>query len=182
MAVDIESLKCALMYNPETGELTWRLRPDMPNFWNTRYAGKPAFNSFANDGYKIGGFNNKVMLAHRVIFAIMTGQWPKQVDHINGVRHDNRWTNLREATNRQNGRNQVIKSNNTSGHCGVSWRKDVGKWAALITFGGEKHSLGHFRSKAEAVAARKAAEIKYGFDPMHGSSAEDRANRDLDDI
>jgi hypothetical protein len=50
---------------------------------------------------------NKTVSAHRLAFALVEGRWPKLVDHINGSGSDNRWSNLREATNSANGLNRL---------------------------------------------------------------------------
>jgi len=81
-----------------------------------------------------------------------------QVDHINGVKADNRRENLRVATNGQNRANSKLNSNNTSGLKGVS-RKN-GRWVAVINVGGKKHHLGYFDKKEQAHEAYKKAAIE----------------------
>ncbi len=174
---DINELRAAVDYNPETGTFTWRHRDDVPNWWNTKYAGKPALTTHHGNGYLSGAFNNRPLKAHRAAFAIVHGYWPDQVDHINGVRDDNRAVNLRPSDSTQNGRNMRRRDDNTSGVTGVSWDKRVRKWLARIAVNQRDTPLGYFKDKADAVAARKAAERKYGFDPMHGRSPKARANR-----
>jgi len=100
----------------------------------------------------------------------MTGEWPKvDIDHINGRRDDNRWCNLREVTRKENCRNRKRPKTNTSGCIGVSQRENSGKWRAYINNDKNKRVyIGDFTSKEEAIAARKAAEIKYGYSPTHG--------------
>jgi hypothetical protein len=73
---------------------------------------------------------HKNTYAHRIAFFLMTGRWPKYVDHINGDKTDNRWCNLREATMAQNKANESLRSSNKSGLKGVSWHKAAGKWEA----------------------------------------------------
>ena len=121
-------------------------------------------------GYiKINILNN-AYLAHRLAFLYMTGSIPEcQVDHINHVRTDNRWENLRLATNASNGRNQSKPISNKSGFTGVRFRKDIGKWAARIMVNRRDISLGCFEYISDAITARKQAEIKYGFHENHGS-------------
>ncbi len=107
--------------------------------------------------------------AHRLAFLYMTGKIPKEVDHVNGVRTDNRWENLREVTRRDNTRNAHMLKTNTSGACGVSWSTDKNKWRAQIAINHKNIHLGYFDNIQEAVCARKEAEKKYGgFSKRHG--------------
>lgn len=122
-----------------------------------------------SDGYLIIIIDYRYYLAHRLAFLYMAGKFPTdQADHINHIRHDNRWVNLREATNTTNRRNQSMPCDNTSGVMGVSWYKRDRKWHARIQIKGKTKHLGYFTDIEGAVAARKEAEIKYGFHKNHG--------------
>jgi len=67
-------------------------------------------------------FCGKQVYVHRLAFFLMTGEWPKShVDHINGIKTDNRWCNLRLATMSQNKANEGIRESNSSGWKGVSF-------------------------------------------------------------
>jgi hypothetical protein len=145
----IEGLKEALDYDPETGALAWRERPrahfvaraDWKQF-NRRFAGKPAGANQRRCRQVRITLRGRVfqLYAHRVIFALIHGRWPIEVDHENGDRFDNRLTNLREAGQAQN----------MHGY----WRHDpTGKWRAGIVVQGRRVHLGLFDSKD---AARKA--------------------------
>jgi hypothetical protein len=81
-------------YDPESGVLTWRL-----TLSNRALVGAPVgYLTPRGDGYPRLRLDGQMFLSHRVIWCWMTGEWPKLVvDHINGVRSDNRWANLREA-------------------------------------------------------------------------------------
>lgn len=164
-----EYLRKALRYEPETGKLFWRERDDVPKEVNTRWAGKEAFTCVMGAGYKKGRINKTPFYAHRVIMAMVNGEWPpEEVDHISGDKTDNRLSNLRLVTKAENQRNKRRRSDNTSGHIGVYWAKREGKWCARITAGGRKKNLGLFSRKADAIAARKAAEAEHGFHENHG--------------
>ena len=70
-------------------------------------------------GYNVIGTNKKHYYTHRVIFLMHYGYLPKYIDHINGVRTDNRLENLREATVSQNNHNSKTPKTNTTGYKNV---------------------------------------------------------------
>lgn len=162
-----------LRYEPETGRLYWKHRPAA-----LRKAGSTApkegaegFQCATVHGYLQGGLLGGVVVAHRVIWAIVHGYWPKQIDHINGIKTDNRLANLREVDDAENRKNMAIRSDNASGFHGVRWLKRRSKWRAEIKVSGSPKYLGEFANKDDAIAARKAAELAYGFHENHGRSA-----------
>ena len=81
-----------------------------------------------------------------------------EIDHINGVRHDNRIANLRLATSTENSRNMAIPTHNTSGVSGVTYRKNRGTWQAQISIGNVTKYIGSFSGFEGAVSARQDAE------------------------
>lgn len=122
-----------------------------------------------NFGYYQMHIFGRPYAVHRLIFLYMKGRFPKHdVDHINGDRTDNRWSNLREVTRRENMMNVGVRSNSTTGVTGVSKRKDTGKYVAYVDVMGQRIRLGNFETFDEAVAARKSASNKYQFHPNHG--------------
>lgn len=146
MLTQIE-LKRIFNYDPKTGLFTRLVATN-----NSVKVGDVA-NSHSH-GYiaiQIVGKNYRV---HRLAWLYMTGDFPKQeIDHINGVRNDNRWNNLRDVTpsvNKQNQRKPRI--DNTSGYAGVGWRKDIGKWYVQIRVNKKKIHLGLFTDKEKAAA------------------------------
>ena len=175
-----ELLRKLLRYEPATGKLYWRERtPDMfvdgkyaaersCKAWNSKFVDKEAFTASRN-GYLHGAIFDRLYSAHRVIWAISYCKWPSnQIDHINGDRSDNRIKNLRSVSHAENTRNRRTSEVNTTGVMGVYWYKSRKKWYARIMFDGKNKHLGYFSNKADAIAARKAAEAKYGFHPNHG--------------
>lgn len=158
------------------GDLTWKRRlsetSTRDKSFNLQFAGKPALSGI-QDGYKRGAIFNHKFRAHRVVFAMSNGAWPKHlIDHINGNKLDNSPENLRDVTQSQNLRNACTPVTNTSGAIGVIWCELHGLWQARIKVDGRNHFLGSFVDIADAVLARSAANKKYGFHPNHGRPTE----------
>ena len=158
-----ELLRQLLHYEPETGELFWVERPSgmFPNIraakaWNSRFSNKAALIGTDTHGYRRGEIFGRGYLAHRVIWAYQTEAWPtEQVDHINGDRLDNRWSNLRAATLTENMRNRRRERTSTSEYLGVCWDSSAAKWRAQI---GSRY-IGSFVCEIEAAKAYDAAAI-----------------------
>ena len=102
-------LKELLTYDPETGYFTRNVNVKGAN------AGERA-GTITAKGYIAIGIDRKHYLAHRLAFLYMTGEWPKElVDHKDTIKINNKWENLREATNSQNKRNVGARKTNKSG-------------------------------------------------------------------
>ena len=146
-------------YNPEIGELRWRIGS------RRRAAGKIAGTGAESEKGRINvGFQGKTYKAHILAWVCQTGEWPThQIDHINEDPSDNRWANLRAATKSQNMRNITKIKSNTSGHKGVGFHKETKKWRAYIKADGISYHLGLFPSKEDAIKAYKDAATK-----LHG--------------
>ena len=106
-------------------------------------------------GYVVININDgNIFLAHRLAWLYVYGQMPsKHLDHINGIRHDNRIANLRECSSTENSWNSGLKKANKSGFKGVSWHRGAGKWQAHINIGGKGAYLGIFETAELASAA-----------------------------
>lgn len=142
-----ENLKSQFHYDPDTGEFTRTVNS------GGRLSGTKAGN-LSDGGYIRISVFNKSYRAHRLAWLYMTGEMPSMhIDHINGVRHDNRFSNLRVASNAQNMHNIGKYENNTSGYKGVSWHKAAQKWCAQIKVNGKRIYLGIYES---AELAHKA--------------------------
>lgn len=129
-----EQLKTLISYNPDTGKL-YRNGVDISN-------------------QRMVSILGKNFLTHRLIWLYMTGENPlHQVDHINRNQTDNRWCNLREATNQENNRNKSIRSDNTTGCRGVKYYKNgnrLKRYQARIKIDGKYRSLGYYLTAEEA--------------------------------
>ena len=151
-----ERLRKALAYNPATGDFTWRISRR-----NGVREGKRAGSIDAN-GYVIICFRGRRYKAHRLAWIWMTGERPpEEIDHINGSRSDNRFSNLRLATHAENLRNSKTPINNKSGVKGVHWHPQCKKWAVRITVKDRNLYLGLFTDIGDAAAAYEKAAKKY---------------------
>lgn len=99
------------------------------------------------------------IMMHRFILGAPSGG--VVIDHINGDPLDNRRSNLRICSQRDNARNCRRGKNNKSGFKGVSWKADIGKWRARIMVDRKEISLGAFNSAEEAAKAYDAAAVQY---------------------
>lgn len=180
-------LRKLLRYEPDTGKLFWLPRPvemfnegqwgreHVARVWNTKNAGNEAFNRpHGSEKLHLSGtFMGSMILAHRVAWAIHYGVSEFGiVDHLNGNGHDNRITNLRLANREMNSQNCRQRHDCTSGVTGVHWHvsKRWGRpmWVARIQVGKRRIRLGSFDRLEDAAKARREAEIKFGFGPVHG--------------
>jgi hypothetical protein len=152
-----EMLKELLHYDPETGIFTWRTSGR-----GRRKSGMAGV--LRADGYRNITIAGRVILSHRLAWLYMTGKWPKHyIDHINGVKGDNRWVNLREANLKENGRNRVGRKNTSSRYKGVFRCSENLAWIAQLRGGGSRGYLGRFTCEHEAALAyNQAAEKHHG--------------------
>ena len=163
-----DELKQVLDYNPDSGEFFWKQQMAS---WIP--AGTPAGNLNKKLGYVQIRFRKKLYYAHRLAVLFMTGELPSdQVDHINGIRSDNRWDNLRKVTNTDNQRNAAQSKNNVSGVVGVCWDKRKQKWLARIYVESKPKFIGYFADIPTAALARKEAEKLLGYHQNHGRNTQ----------
>lgn len=154
----IDEVRRRVAYDREAGTLTWCANPA-----KRRKVGDPLSASDNGNGYLYTRVNRISIAVHRLAFAIETGRWPVEVDHVNGDKSDNRWCNLREADRSTNEANKGLRADSTSGFKGVNWHKDRGRWRAHITHQGKHYSLGyHDTPEAAHAAYLAAARDKFG--------------------
>lgn len=146
-----------LAYDEESGGLTRKV-----SLTNSVKIGATA-GSVNKKGYVALCVDGKYYLAHRVVWLMAYGEWPKdQIDHINGIKTDNRLSNLRVVCNTINTQNKLKPSaKNSSGLLGVSWMNSAKKWRAQIQVQGKVKYLGLFTDKNEAHEAYLAAKRQY---------------------
>lgn len=119
------------------------------------------------DGYCRVTIDGSDYLCHRLAFLYMTGSMPaEEVDHINHVRDDNRWINLRQVSRSENSMNKRRYRNSSRPVPGVVRRGDV--WIATIWKDGIQIHIGSFRAVSDAIAARRKAQQEMGFHANHG--------------
>jgi hypothetical protein len=102
-------------------------------------------------GYRLIRVYGYQYKAHRLMFLYHYGYMPKFVDHINGVKNDNRIENLRPATKAQNCQNASRRLGNTSGVKGVSKMPRLEIWRARLQANGKKYEIGGFKTKELAT-------------------------------
>ena len=90
-----------------------------------------------------------------------------QIDHINGIRDDNRLENLRWVSGSQNCRNKKKRANCSSQYKGVGWNKNNKKWEAQITINKTRKHLGYFNTELEAFNAWKQYVIQNGLQEFY---------------
>ena len=142
-----------LIFDRETGVFTWKISPK-----NHIKAGQIA--GKIEKGYVRIKIDGKLYRGHRLAWLYVYGKFPKdQIDHINGIRNDNRIENLRECNGSQNQQNRVIKNNNMCKATGVDFRK--GLFRARISVNKKTITLGLFKDVEKAKEAYLNAKNHY---------------------
>lgn len=158
-----EILKDILRYDPETG-IFIRLK----DTYHRKFKKDEIAGTLHSDGCVVIGIKGKYYKAHRLAFLYMEGEFPPHgVDHKDGKRNNNRWSNLRKATCSDNNQNLALRTKSKSGHIGVSFSNERKKWVAQIQVHGKHKYLGRFEKIEDAIDAYKCAKLKYHkFNPV----------------
>jgi hypothetical protein len=147
MAITQETLKQLLDYNPATGVFTWKVSR----------GGRVQIGSIAGclhkNGYLDIGIKGRNYGAHRLAWLYTHGNWPINViDHINGIKTDNRIDNLRDVSNRENHNNHAAHRSVLK-KVGSYWHKNNKIWISKIRINGKQVYLGSFKTEQEAHEA-----------------------------
>jgi len=139
-SINSTRLREILNYDSETGIFTWKKSFHAPKIGTV--AG-----TTIKRGYITIGIDKKIYRAHRLAWVYIYDVWPNLgIDHINGIKTDNRICNLREATTSENMQNQYKSSG--KGLLGTTF--DQGKWNSKIVVNGKYIHLGRFLTAEEA--------------------------------
>jgi len=147
------------LFDYRDGDLYWRERS------NAKVAKNAKAGTINVSGYRVITVSGKKIHAHRLVWLWHGKNLPKQIDHINGDRLDNRIENLRAADPVTNAYNSKLKSDNTSGVKGVSWCNTYQKWVVQIWHQKKKLSA-RFKSFDEAKTFVQTKRIE-----LHGEFA-----------
>jgi hypothetical protein len=170
-SAELEHMRKSLSYDSKSGLFVW-LR-DVGRAKTGQIAGS----LHKHNRYIYITFNKKKYRAQRLAWLFTYGKSPSgEIDHINGIRHDNALSNLRDVTRLKNNQNRAIQSNNSSGVTGVAWYKRHKKWHVRIVVNGENRHLGYYGHLQDAIFARHAAEVKFGYHSNHGRIPPTRQN------
>lgn len=152
------------IYNAENGELSYK----QMSYPNVRSAHRCSTTPNGH-GYLYASHHRKGLTGqHRIAWYLVHGYWPKEVDHINHKRTDNRLCNLREVSHTTNMRNKSLDRRNRSGISGVLFNESTELWSVLISGDKYRHEVGPFDDFFEACCVRKSAEHQIGYHENHG--------------
>jgi len=145
------------IFHYEDGNLIWKKK-----ICRNTIIGKVAGRTY-DIGYKSIGLYGKEYMSHRLVFMFHHGYFPKEVDHIDGNKSNNRIENLRPATHSENLKNQKIRTNNVSGHKNVGWAKREQKWRVRLTVNFKDKHIGYFSDRELAdLVAIEAVDLHHG--------------------
>ena len=149
--INAEKINEYLDIDIHTGSAKWK---------KTHFKGKKA-GTINSKGYIVVQVDKVQYTLHRLVWAVAHKCNPlTHIDHINGIRDDNRIENLRLANQAQNQANGRLRTNNTTGYRGVYWDSSIKRYTARIKKDGVSHYLGAFDTKVEAHQAYIKAAIQ----------------------
>ncbi len=149
------------IYEPTTGIVTRKIQ-------TSNVTKKGEIVGSKNNGYLDVQIQGKKYRLHRIIWLMMTGNFPNKIDHKDRKRDNNKWNNLRDYTHKQNNKNRGMSTLNTSGINGIAWVEGKTKWKAFIGINGKTKHIGYYNTKNDAISARKEKEKELDYDTSHG--------------
>jgi len=159
--ITVDFVRESFSYCAETGVLTWKIKPidhfsseNRMIWWNNRYSGKVAGCAFRNQ-YLNASLHKSLIGCHRIAWMITYGEIPDghEIDHINGVKTDNRIQNLRAVPRSKNCHNSKMHKRNPLSLKGVNFLKKNRNYRASIGLNGKTVHLGVFPTKGLAALA-----------------------------
>lgn len=167
---DAEILDHLFAFEAGVGILIWKPRPremfnsDMAfHRWNGAYAGKAA-GRITSSGYRNIKVMGEAFQAHRLIWKLVTGEDPGEIDHKNRNKLDNRMENLRVVSRSENMRNKGVNANNACGEKHIHWMPKLQRWTVQLMVPGKgQRQLAWCKTLGEAVAVRNRLYLEYGY-------------------
>lgn len=156
MSLTHSHLLTLLTYHPDSGEFFW-----IKNRGGSARAGSRA-GGVHHSGYRFICVGQQSYAEHRLAWFYVNGVWPTgEIDHMNGVRADNRICNLQDVDRNANQHNRGgAHKGNPSKLIGVTWHKAQQKWRARIRVDTKEVALGYFNDPVEAHAAYLVAKAQ----------------------
>ena len=156
----ISQTEALRIFTYDNGKLFWKINPS----YNIK-AGTEA-GTLKDNGYRIISYKGVSYRTHHLVYFMFRGEYPKQIDHINAVRDDNRIENLRLANNSENQWNRGLNKCNTTGYKNVMWVERLKKYTVAIAVNSKSKHIGVFKDLQSAIEAATAARMQ-----LHGNFA-----------
>lgn len=158
-----EQLRELFTLDPDEGVLRYRVK-------HLRYKAGLVAGSVGHKGWRSIMVNQRRYQAHHLVWMYVHGRWPThELDHVNGIRDDNRLSNLREADAFQQVMNSARPPTNKSGARNVYFIRKSGKFRVSVRYRGKHVHIGHFSTLQEASVAATDARNR-----LHGEFATSR--------